>query len=281
MTARYGCPESDLVHYTCLRTSRPVAVDGDLTKQTWAKAPRSSRFVDLVTGEPGFFDTRMACLWDESAFYVGFWIQEPDVRATLTRRDSFIWNDNDVEVFIGGDDCYYELEINAFGTVYEVFYVWQDALRKGSRFDTPAFDLYGRDVDVLGGFQDATRVGKHPRGRRWAFMDWDFPGLQSAVKVRGSINDSRAIDEGWTVELAFPWAGMRPLFAQRSLPPQEGDVLRVSFSRFEALRYLGRTVERSPGWALNAHGVYDSHIPECFSCVHFTGRAADGDGAPV
>ena len=41
----------------------------------------------------------------------------------------------------------------------------------------------------------------------------------------------------------------------------------------EALRYLGRTVDPSPGWALNAHGVYDSHIPECFSYVHFTERS--------
>lgn len=53
--------------------------------------------------------------------YVGFWIEEPQVRASLTERDSFIWYDNDVEVFFGGEDCYYEFEINALNTVYEVF----------------------------------------------------------------------------------------------------------------------------------------------------------------
>jgi hypothetical protein len=279
MKARYGCSEERLAHYTCLRAPGPITVDGDLGKPAWAGAARSPRFVDLVTGEPGFLDTRMACLWDERHLYVGFWIDEPDVRATLTKRDSFIWNDNDVEVFIGGDDCYYEFEINAFGTVYEVFFVWQDALRKGGRFDTPAFDLYTRDVDLLAGFQDASRCGKHPRGRRWAFMDWDFPGLLSAVRVDGTINDSSVVDKGWTVELAFPWAGMKALFGERALPPREGDVLRMSFSRFEALRYLGRTVDTSPGWALNPHGVYDSHIPECFSYVHFTEAVADGRGA--
>lgn len=276
MTPPYGCAEDEVAHYTCFRTPAPIVVDGDLRKRAWAKAPRSPRFVDLVTGEPGFFDTRMACLWDESALYVGFWIEEPDVRASLTKRDSFIWNDNDVEVFIGGDDCYYELETNAFGTVYEVFFVWQDALRRGSRFDTPQLDLLARDVDLLGGFQDASRCGKHPRGRRWAFMDWDFPGLRSAVKVDGKINDSAVVDAGWTVELAFPWAGMKSLFAERTLPPREGEALRMSFSRFEALRYLGKTAQPSPGWALNAHGVYDSHIPECFSFVHFTERIAGG-----
>jgi hypothetical protein len=275
MKPRYGVPETQLAHYTCLRAPEKFTIDGDLTKRGWQAAPKSSRFVDLVSGEPGFFDTRIACLWDEQALYIGFWLEEPQVRATLKDRDSFIWFDNDVEVFIGGDDCYYELEVNAFNTVYEVFYVWQDALKRGSRFDVPEFDLRARQVDVLGGFQDAIRVGKHPRGKRWAFMDWDFTGLQTAVKIDGRLNDPTCIDRGWTVELAFPWAGMKSLFAHRVLPPREGDTLRVSFSRFEALRYHGKTVAESPGWALNSHGVYDSHIPECFSYLHFVDRGAE------
>lgn len=270
MKTRYGAPEEALAHYACRRTRDRIHIDGNLDKPVWRSTPKSARFVDLVSGEPGFFDTRMACLWDDWALYVGFWIEEPQVRATLTERDSFIWFDNDVEVFLGGDDCYYEFEINALGTIYEVFFIYQDALKRGSRFDRPEFDLYSRNVDVLGGFQDASRIGKHPRGKRWAFMDWDFPGLQSAVQVDGVINDSAHIDKGWTVELAFPWSGMASLFARQTLPPKEGDTLRASFSRFEALRYHGRTVAESPGWALNAHGVYDSHIPECFSYLHFS-----------
>lgn len=268
MKPPYGNPDHTLAHYTCHRAAGPVVVDGDLEKPVWRRAPRSARFVDLVTGEPGFFDTRVACLWDEAALYVGFWIEEPQVRASLTQRDSFIWHDNDVEVFFGGDDCYYEFEINAYGTVYEVYFIYQDALKPGSRF-LPEFDLYRREVDVLSGFQDASRHGKHPRGKRWAFMDYDFPGLRSAVKVDGRINEPAHVDRGWTVELAFPWAGFRTLWPGRAFPPAPGDQLRAAFSRFEALRYHGRTVAESPGWALNAHGVYDSHIPECFSYVHF------------
>jgi len=274
MIKPYGVGEDRLAHYTCYKASAPITIDGNLDKAVWRHVPKSHRFVDLVTGEPGFFDTRMACLWDEKALYIGFWIEEPQVRATLTERDSFIWFDNDVEVFLGGDDCYYEFEINALNTVYEVFFIYQDALKKGSRFDRPEFDLYTRNVDVLSGFQDASRIGKHHRGKRWAFMDFDFPGLQTAVKVDGRINDPSTIDKGWTVELAFPWAGMPKLFANRSFPPSEGDTLRASFSRFEALRYHGKTVSESAAWALNEHGVYDSHIPECFSYLHFTEKTA-------
>jgi hypothetical protein len=277
MKTRYGAPEEALAHYTCLRTRDRIHINGNLDKPVWRSAPKSPRFVDLVSGEPGFYDTRMACLWDDWALYVGFWIEEPQVRATLTERDSFIWFDNDVEVFLGGDDCYYEFEINALGTIYEVFFIYQDALKRGSRFDRPEFDLYNRNVDVLGGFQDASRVGRHPRGKRWAFMDWDFPGLQSAVRVDGVINDPAHIDKGWTVELAFPWSGMASLVARQTFPPKEGDTLRASFSRFEALRYHGKSVAESPGWALNAHGVYDSHIPECFSYLHFSERHSSNE----
>jgi hypothetical protein len=154
--------------------------------------------------------------------------------------------------------------------VYEVFFIYQDALKKGSRFDTPEFDLYERNVDVLSGFQDYTRFGKHRRGKRWAFMDYDFPGLKTAVQVDGRINDPSHIDKGWTVEIALPWEGIAKMLPCWKFPPEEGEELRAAFFRFEALRYHGRTVQESVGWALNEHGVYDSHIPENFSRLRFT-----------
>ena len=273
MAESAAAPEGQLAHYTCFRTDREVCIDGNLEKEAWKGVPLSGRFVDLVTGEPGFMDTRVSCLWDEKALYVGFRVQEPNVRATLTERDSFIWNDNDVEVFLDGEDCYYEFEINALGTIYEVFFIYQDALKGGSRFDLEEFDLYKRNVDVLGGFQDASRYGRHPRGKRWAFMDWDYPGLKAAVKVDGTINNPHIVDKGWTVELAFPWEGLRRLLPSKNFPPSEGDTLRAAFMRFEALSYHGRGVSENPGFALNAHGTYDSHIPEKFSYLHFTERS--------
>ncbi|MDR2370944.1 MAG: carbohydrate-binding family 9-like protein [Treponema sp.] len=265
----YRIGEDRIAHYTCRKAGGPMHIDGDLEKPVWKNAEKSRRFVDMVTGEAAFFDTRMAALWDDHALYIAYWIEEPAVRASLTERDSLVWFDNDVEVFFEGEDCYYEFEINAYGTVYEVFFVYQDALKRGSRFDVPRFDLYSANVDVLSGFQDAARFGKHPRGRRWAFMDFDFPGLRSAVKINGLINDPSTVDKGWTVELAFPWEGFQILCPGKKFPPKNGDALRGQFFRFEALRYHGKTVGESAGWALNEHGVYDSHIPENFAYLHF------------
>jgi hypothetical protein len=269
MTKRYGCSEEELGHYTCYRTTEAIHIDGRLDEGAWKKAPKSPKFVDLVTGEPAPLETRMASLWDDENLYIGFWVEEPRIQAKLTERDSPIYMENDVEVFIAGQDCYYEFEINALGTVYEVFFIWQDAYKKGEIFDRPEFELASQHVDVLGGFQDSMRFGKHPRGKRWAFLDWDYPGMRSAVHVDGTLNDNSDTDKGWTVELAFPWKGMELMADGRSLPPEDGDTWHMDFSRFEAFDCEGNPIEPSTGWAFNKHGVYDSHIPECFTFVHF------------
>jgi hypothetical protein len=109
-------PEDRIARYTARRTSSPLVIDGRLDEAAWRAAERSPRFSDLIGGGPGVHDTRAAVLWDETYLYVGYWIEEPFVEATLTERDSPIYKNNDVELFIAGRDAYYEFEINAFGT---------------------------------------------------------------------------------------------------------------------------------------------------------------------
>ena len=260
--------------YQCLRVRRPIQIDGDLSKAVWQQAPRSPRFGDMVTGEPGYFDTRAAALWDDQYFYAAYWIEEPFVEARLTERDSLIFNENDVELFIDGGDCYYEFEVNALNTVYEVFFVWQDAFQAGSRFDVPEFDLHSRKALTFGGNYDRDAQtfwrGTHPRGLRWAFLDWDFPGLRSAVAVQGRINDRSTVDRGWTVELALPWSGMKWLANGRSLPPKDGDTRKMFFGRFEKLTAGGVELNPHPAWVWSKHGVYDTHLPEFWTSVQFS-----------
>ena len=260
--------------YICYRTRAPLTIDGHLTEASWGKAPRSPRFVDMVTGDPGFFDTRAAAIWDDDNLYLGFWVEEPFVEAHLTERDSLIFMENDVEVFIDGGDCYYELEINALNTVYEVFFIWRDAYQHGSRFDVPEFDLLSRKALSFGGNFDRSGwnfwQGTHPRGLRWAFLDWDFPGMQSAVQVDGAINNRSIISKGWTVELALPWRGMNWLANGHSLPPKEGDVWNIFFGRFEKLETAGTLPQPQPAWCWTSHGTLDTHMPEKFTSVEFS-----------
>ena len=264
--------------YTCYRAPAPFTIDGDLTKPAWRAVPRSPRFVDMVTGDPAIFDTRAAALWDDTHFYVSFDIEQPFVEAHLTKRDSLIFNESDVELFIDGGDCYYEFEINALGTVYEVFFVWKDSFGPGTRFDRPEFDVHRHQALTFGGDYDRTGEhfwkGTHPRGLRWAFLDWDFPGLQSVVQVQGTLNDRSVLDKGWTVELALPWAGMKTLANGRALPPKDGDEWRMFFGRFEKLVHSGVEVQPHPAWVWSKHGVYDTHQPDKWTTVRFSTEVA-------
>lgn len=266
-------PEERIAHYTAFRTPEPLTIDGNLDKPAWQKAPRSPRFVDLVNGTPTVHDTRAAVLWDEEFLYVGFWIEEPFVEAKLTERDALIWSENDVELFIAGQDAYYEFEINALGTVYEALFVFEDNYERGGYSADPELQ---RSVE---GFRPWNGVGftSHPRGPRLGFFKWDLPGLRTAVKVDGTLNDNADRDRGWTVEIAIPWSGLAVL-AQgdgRALPPRDGDTWRMDFSRFNTYR-AAPPADDPGGWAWSAHGIWDSHVPEVFPFVHFSSEAVDG-----
>jgi hypothetical protein len=255
----------------CRRTSVAPTINGLVDCEPWNRAEWSPRFVDMATGAPGWWDTRAAALWDDEALYVAFRVEEPFVRADLTERDSLIFQENDVELFIDGGDCYYELEVNARNTLYEVFFVWKDSPLP----ERPEYDPRRRNALTFGGDYDRRPEsfwrGTHPRGPRWAYLDWDFPGLRSAVHVDGTLNDDTDIDRGWSVTLALPWAGMKELANGRALPPEPGDEWRMFFGRFQKLESAGKEVQPHPAWCWTAHGVYDTHMPERFTRVRFVG----------
>ena len=253
--------------YLCRRAPAPLTIDGDLTKPAWREAERSPRFTDMVTGAPAPFGTHAALLWDAENLYAAFWVEEPFVEARLTERDSLIFLENDVELFIDGGDAYYELEVNALGTVYEVFFVWRDAYERFRRdFPLERALSFGGDFDRTGEY---FWRGTHPRGLRWAFRDWDLPGLRAGVRVQGRINDATHIDQGWTVELALPWAGMTHLAGGRSLPPRDGDEWRFFLGRFQKMVMSGVEVQPHPAWVWTPHGVYDTHQPSRWTPVRF------------
>ena len=156
--------------YVVYRTASGLKVDGRLNEPSWSAAPWTDAFVDIEGDPPqrarsarrgprmpagSPLRTRAKMLWDDDYFYIAAEMEEPDVWATLTERDSVIFRDNDFEVFIdpdGDTHAYYELEVNALNTV------WDLMLIKPYRDGGPAIN------------------------------GWDIAGLQSAVDVRGTIN---------------------------------------------------------------------------------------------
>jgi hypothetical protein len=261
----FPCPETEVARYSAYHVREAIRVDGKLDEAAWQRAPRSPRFVDILTGERTTHDTRATVLWDDDNLYVAYRVEEPRVHAKYTNHNDPIYYDNDVELFIAGRDAYYEFEINAFNTCYEVFFIWNDAYEKGDFAASPEFSRSKLKPFNGVGFKN------HPRGGRLGQFEWTFPKKQTAVAIDGTVNNDQDRDRGWTVELAFPWKGLAWLAKAdgRLLPPAEGDVWRMDFSRFNT--YKEATPARdSGGWVWTRHGVWDSHIPECFAYIGFT-----------
>lgn len=164
------------------RTVTPaITVDGRLDERAWQAAPWTADFVD-IEGErkPNpRFRTRAKLLWDDTYFYIAAELDEPHVWGTLTVHDSVIFHDNDFEVFVdpdGDSHNYGEFEINARNT--------------------------GWDLRLPKPYKDGGRADD----------GWEIAGLRTAVHVRGTWNDARDIDSGWTIEIAIPWRGLVALF---------------------------------------------------------------------
>lgn len=259
--------------YTAKKIASPITIDGNIYKEVWQNANWSKRFVDMVNGEPGMYNTQTALLWNDTYLYIAFTVEEPFVEAKLTERDSIIFLENDLEVFIDGKDCYYELEVNAANTLYEVFFIWKDAYIRGGKFDIAAFDVHQPQAYTFGGDYDRSGAsfwkGRHPRGIRWAFTNFDMPGLQTAVQVEGTLNNNTDIDKGWNLEIAIPWSSLHLLANGRAVPPNNGDVWNMFLGRFQKLMIGGKEVEPHPAMALNSHGVYDTHLTDKWSRIKF------------
>jgi len=60
---------------------------------------------------------------DGTAIYLYYQVEEPEIRAVNTKFNSPVWEDSCVEFFLafGGEDGYYNFEINAIGTVLGAF----------------------------------------------------------------------------------------------------------------------------------------------------------------
>lgn len=249
-----GTAQPAVRHYVAYRATDSIVVDGTLDESSWTLAPWTDSFVDIEGDRrpPPPWDTRVAMVWDDRALYIAATMEEPHLWATITERDAVIYHDNDFEVFLDPDGdtyAYYELEINALGTVWDLF------------LDKP--------------YRDG---GSGVNG-------WNVDGLESAVALEGTLNDSSDQDQGWSVELAIPWDGLVDLDGVAESTPVAGDVWRVNFSRVEwqldpaGRGYVKRTDrDGAPipedNWVWSPQGAINMHMPEMWGRVQFSAQPA-------
>jgi hypothetical protein len=236
--------------YPCYFTAVAPAIDGVVERPLWDQAPWSEAFVDIRGEhfEPGpRHRTRAKLLWDAQYLFVAAELDEPDLWGTYTQRDAVIYHENDFEIFLDPDSdshFYYELEINALGTVWDLLLPWP--------------------------YRDGNS----------AINGWDIAGLRSAVSLDGTLNDPLDTDRGWSVELALPWTILAEC-ARRPAPPDHGDIWRLNFSRVQwhldkgeggytkRLRDDGSGPLPEDNWVWSPQGLVAMHYPERWGYLHF------------
>jgi hypothetical protein len=237
----------------------PPIVDGRIDDAAWAAAPWSEAFVDIEgSAKPApRWATRVKMSWDASFLYLAAELEEPDLWATITTRDAVIYRDNDFEWFIdpdGDTNRYFELEINALGTVWDLFL--DKPYRHGGRADN----------------------------------GWNITGLRSAVHLDGTLNDPTDRDRGWTVEMAIPWEAFADS-GRTPVPPAAGARWRINFSRVQwDLDVRDGTYQKRLGpegkplpehnWVWSPQGVVNMHIPERWGGVTFLGPSHQNPESP-
>ena len=226
--------------YACARAGGAVEVDGAIDDAAWKGAEWTEDFIDIVgsTGGEPPLGTRAKLLWDDQHLYVAAELTEPRVAATVRQRDEQLYREQAFELFLdpGGDGKnYLELQINPLNTVCDL-----------------AMDKPYRD-----------------KGK--ANVGFDLKGLRSAVRVKGTVNDPADVDEGWTVELAIPWAALKSLAADSGAPPRAGERWRVNLARMRAAEPAAEADAKPRKWisVWAAQGAVNMHMPERWGSVDF------------
>ena len=164
-------------------TETPPVIDGNLTEPVWQHADIATNFFRAKEGEthPAELDTEVRVLYDENTLYIGVRCEEPDMkslRETLTRRDSFVWQNDCIEVML---DTYHDrrncyiFAINTLGTQADervgnesVFDMsWEAKVKKHSDHWTAEFAIPFREV------------GFNRRNTTWGINFWRVRPINS------------------------------------------------------------------------------------------------------
>lgn len=237
------------LHYTVLKTSEKIFVDGKDSEEAWNRALWTESFVD-IKGESGpkpKYRTQCKMLWDENYLYLFAKIEETDIWASVTEHDKSVFQDNAFEIFIdpdGNANDYFEFQINALETVWDLF------------------------------------LTKPYRNGGKGLSSWDIKGLRKSVHLNGTINNATDVDSSWCIELAIPFTSIS--FGHSS-GPTVGTIWRMNFSRVEwetdttAGKYNRKRdasgklkPEQYTVWS--PQGIVNLHYPERWGYVQFSDK---------
>lgn len=243
--------------YACRYNPKPFTLDGNLDKEFWREIPFTEEFRDIegpTRPEPRF-RTRAKVAWDDNNVYFGAVLEGDEIWGHVTERDDVIFRDNDFEIFIDPDSDtqqYYEFEMNARNTVWDLLL-------------TKAYRDGGKPVNAF-----------------------DIKGLRTAVKICGELNNAKADNTCWSVEVVMPFTTLIEC-TKKTAKPVCGDYWRLNFSRVQwkinrAEDCYEKQTDPETGnplpednWVWAPTGVINIHYPEMWGFLFFTDEQGNAD----
>lgn len=236
--------------YVAYRATGPVNLDGNLDEPCWQHTPWTNEFQDIEgTPKPApLYSTKVKMLWDDQYLYIAAKLEEPHIWGTFTERESIIFHENNFEVFIdpdGDTHNYYELQINALGTIWDLML-------------TSPYRNGGLPINA-----------------------WDVAGFGFGIQLHGTLNNPSDIDSMWVIEMAFPLEVLAEAAPGKRMP-RPGDQWRINFSRVQwQLNVVDGQYQkrRNPetgrplaeyNWVWSPQHVIDMHRPELWGYVQFS-----------
>jgi hypothetical protein len=176
-----------------------IMIDGKLNEKVWDDAMEIKNFVVYWQKRKAKSATTARLLWDERYLYFSAEMEDRDLFAIVKEKNGQTWYDDVFELFFkpGGEGAkglhYYEFQVNALNTQLELFLP-----SRGS-----------------GGYQ--------------RFAPETKLGMESAVKLDGTLNDWKDEDKGWTVEGRIPWSAFEAVGGK----PEPGAKWRFALCRYD------------------------------------------------
>lgn len=240
--------------FECRFTEKPIVIDGKADEEAWRDAQVIDRFglpwpsdiprPSSVVPRP----SRARLLWDREGAYFFAELDDTDLFTADTGPDGSAWDNDSFGLFLkpaSDKPGYFEFQVNPEGKTLDLFHPARESGGSARR----------DDVDFL----------------------WE-----SKVALRGTLNERRDRDSGWSVEGRIPWtdflrAGGRPAPGEEwrfalcrrdtsgtekpvlssSAPFTQPDVHRTE--EYVTLRFAGPNSPRAQPYGIEERAILESH----------------------
>ncbi|KAF0177590.1 MAG: hypothetical protein FD161_2394 [Limisphaerales bacterium] len=218
---RLAIPDS----FECPRATGPVKIDGMADEPAWAKAVVIESFVAYWAGKAGRTKTKARLMWDDEHLYFHAEMEDADLYSDVRETNGYIWENDVFELFFRPSEgalAYYEFQVNPLNAQFHAFFPSRGAgsLRRArSSGDDRAFQM------------------------------------KTAVMLRGTLNNWRDNDTGWSVEGRIPWKD----FNRTGGAPKPGDTWRFALCRYDYSKHFESPdlTSCAPLTAVNYHRYED------------------------